>query len=320
MTPTPSSARTPLLIAALALLALPAACSSSANVSGVDGNADFTYGACFLSDCALSSRGIASGATATLRVRTQTPVRRAASGDSAILSVGAVTDAGAGSYDVTVGGGTPGVATFTVYDASDHPIDHVTVTVAATASVAVDDGVRAGVSVLIGQPFALHATSLGGRGETLAGTGAIRFEYAGAVRHDTSFSLCLGDCAQFRADAPGEGTVVLAAVGATRTVAVQALAPSAIDAVTFAAPKLELAVGSTAELEYTLSSAGGMVHGRGLECVGAAPSVATFTDDGPLALGMASTGRLSIAGVSSGTTSIACSANGHTASVDVRVK
>lgn len=253
-------------------------------------------------------------------MRAKTPVARAAANDPAILSVGAIATGGADTYDVSVGGGVPGTVTFTVYDASDHEVDHVAVSVSSTATIAVDGGAQDGLTILTGEAFALHVTSLGAHGETLAGAGAIHFDYAGSIRADSSLSFCLGDCAQFRADMPGDGAVLLAATGAARTLNVHAIATTAIDALAFSAATLDVAAGATAEVEYTLSAKGALVHGRALQCVGSMPAVATFTDDGPLALGMAATGRLSVVGVAAGTTSVACTANGKAASVAVRVR
>lgn len=307
------------LLAALASLATLSACGPS-TTSGANGNAQFSYGSCLFSECSLGSRGIAAGASTSLEAIAKTPVRRASSSDPSILATGAISTGGTDTYSIPVTAGKPGTVTLTIFDAADKEIDHVSVLVSATKTIAADDGFQSGPTILTGQSFPIHATTLGDRGETLAGTGAIQFAYAGALQRDTSFNLCFGDCSQFRASAPGDGQIVLTAVSATTTATVHAVAVTAIDKVAFASAAVDVAVGADASVDYTLSAAGKVVYGRALQCDSATPGIATSTDTGGVVIGTATTGKLSIRGSAAGTTTITCNANGKSAMLSVRVK
>jgi hypothetical protein len=304
------------LVGALALLS---ACGPS-TTSGANGNAQFSYGSCLFSECSLGSRGIAAGASTSLEAIAKTPVRRASSSDPSILAVGSISTGSTDTYVVSVTAGKPGTVTFTVYDAADREIDHVSVVVSPTKTIQADDGFQSGPTILTGQSFPIHATTLGDRGETLAGTGAIQFAYNGALERDGSFNLCFGDCSEFRASAPGDGQIVLTAVSATTTATVHAVAVTAIDKVSFGSAAVDVAVGADASVDYTLSAAGKVVYGRALQCDSTTPGVATTTDLGGVVLGTATTGKLSVRGSAAGTTTVTCRANGKVATLDVRVK
>jgi hypothetical protein len=307
--------------AALACLSISvlSACGPS-TTSGANGNAQFSYGSCLFSDCSLGSRGIAAGASTSLEAITKNPVRRASSSDPSILTIGTVSAGGTDTYSIAVGAGKPGTATLTIFDAADKEIDHVSVVVSATKTIAADDGYQNGPTILAGETYPIHATTLGDRGETLAGTGAIQFGYNGALQRDTGFNLCFGDCSAFRAAAPGDGQIVLTAVSATTTATVHAVAVTAIDKVSFAGAALDVAVGAEASVDYTLSAAGKVVYGRALQCDATTPGIATTTDGGGVVLGTATTGKLTVRGSAVGTTTITCTANGKSATLSVHVK
>lgn len=304
------------LVGALALLS---ACGPS-TTSGARGNAEFSYGSCLFSECSLGSRGIAAGSSTSLEAIAKTPVRRASSSDPSILSTGAVSTGGTDTYVIPVTAGKPGTVTFTVYDAADKEIDHVSVVVSATKTIKADDGFQNGPTILTGQSFQIHATTLGERGETLVGTGAIQFGYQGAVERDNSFNLCVGDCSLFRASAPGDGQIVMTAISATTTATIHAVAATSIDQLSFASASVDVGVGADAGVDYTVSAAGKVVYGRALQCDAAAPGIVTTSDLGGAVIGTPTTGKLSVRGSAVGTTTITCSANGKTATLGVRVK
>lgn len=306
-------------VALFAALSLLSACGPS-TTSGANGNAQFSYGSCLFSECSLGSRGIAAGASTSLEAIAKTPVRRASSSDPSIFATGAISTGGTDTYSIPVTAGKPGTATLTIFDAADKEIDHVSVLVSATKTIAADDGFQNGPTILAGQSFPIHATTLGDRGETLAGTGAIQFAYNGALQRDTSFNLCFGDCSEFRAAAPGDGQIVMTAVSATTTATVHAVAVTAIDKVSFASASVDVAVGAEAGVDYTLSAAGRVVYGRALQCDAATPGIVATTDGGGVVLGTATTGKLTVRGSAVGTTTITCTANGKSATLNVRVK
>jgi hypothetical protein len=298
-----------------------AGCSSApATTAGANGVAEFQYSGCLGDDCALTSRGVAAGARATIYVKSKTKVVSAKSSDPTILSIGEVTD-GSGGDLVAVNGGKPGSVTLTVYDAASQEIDHVSVQVSATKTIAADESwPSAGPTVLAGETFTVHATTMGAGGERLAGDGAITFGYQGAIERDDSFYICLGDCGQFRAKQAGEGQVLLSAVSATNSLPVHVVAPSAIDALTFASASVETTVGGEPSLGFTMTAAGKTVHGRAIDCASATPAVASLGSLWASTLVEDKSGSLGVHALAKGDATITCTINGHPASFVVHVK
>lgn len=308
------------VLGAAAALTLAACSSTPATTSGANGRAVFQYSGCLGDDCALTSRGIAAGARESILVKSETKVARAASSDASILAVLEVTD-GSGGELVSLAAGKPGTATLTVYDAADREIDHVAVLVAATKTIATDPGWPAeGPYVLVGDAFAVHATTLGADGERLAGDGAIAFTYQGAIERDDSFFICFGDCDQFRAKLPGEGQIVLGAVSATNTLPVHVVAGTSIDALAFEHVSVDASVGDLSSVAFTMGAGGKTVHGRGLSCASATPAVATLGAVAPAALTEVRSGAVGFNALAAGTATFTCAINGKSASFDVRVK
>jgi hypothetical protein len=273
---------------------------------------------------------LAAGASdaITIAVPASVVVDHATSSDPTVLSLGAIaaTPGEPDSYTVPVTGVKPGSVTLTAYDASNAAIDQVTVQVAAATGIALDGS--SGATLLQGQWFALHASTIGLAGGALAGTGAVQFAYGGALGSSGGPGpLCQGDCSHFEASAPGDGQVTATSGGATASLAFSVVPITAIDTLSFASSTLAITASGSATTAYTLQAAGVTVYTNGTElrCVSSDESVALVVNggDGLVAAGVGqsgSTGSLLVDGLATGSATITCTVGGLQETVSVTVR
>jgi hypothetical protein len=309
---------------ALALAALGSAgCSvGPTSTEGANGRAEFSYGSCFLESCTLDSRGIAAGSTTSISISSKSEVGSVASSAPGVLSVGALSTSGGASgtfnYSVSVAGGTPGTSTLTIYDKSGAEIDHVSVLVSATATIGVDHGWSGdGPTVIAGQTFTVHATTLGAKGETLEGDGAIHFAFDGGAQ--SSFAICFGDCTGVHVDTAGDGRVLMTAVNATNSITLHAIHAAAIDTLDVGDSSVDVAHGATVDVDVTARAGGVDVYGVTPTCVVANPATASVTILPAVSFATGATGKISVKGLAAGSTNVTCTVNGHAATFGVSV-
>jgi hypothetical protein len=301
----------------VALLGTAAGCNVT---EGADDRADFSY-----DSLGSMSVPLAAGASdgISISVSSTTTIDHATSSDPAVLTLGAMTNSAPGAYDVPVTAGSPGSATLTIYDPTGKVIDQTTVEVAATTSITLST--PSGLTLLEGQSYAVHATTIGAGGATLAGSGAIHFAYSGSlVSAAPTNAFCTGDCGYFTAATAGDGEANVTAVSASAPLQLHVVPASAIDALSFASATVSFAPNGGGSVAYTLKSSGAVVFTGGTEltCTSsnsavAAPMAQFF---GATLAPSATTGSVAIGSGSAGTATITCSVGGRQATVNVTVQ
>jgi hypothetical protein len=138
---------------------------------------------------------------------------------------------------VDVTAGQPGAADLILHDASGGEVDRVRLTVAPTATLAIDRGwvPPAVPKVLAGSLQGVHATTLAADGTVLVGTGAVQFTLSGTLTEEGGAPLQYGDRVSFRA-AAGAATVQADCVAAHAEVQLEAVDPSLVDLLTITQP------------------------------------------------------------------------------------
>jgi hypothetical protein len=294
---------------------LAASACTDPDTTGAEGNATFGYGSFGQS----LAQPMAAGASTTMSVTTNRAVAAVQSSDPSILSVGSLTGSVSQGFSVPLAARRPGSVTVAVYDGSGSEIDYTTVVVAPVTGIALDQGVTSGLTVLANeQAFAVHGTVKGSGGVTLVGDGSVQFSYQGALAQSDDVGLCIGDCGAFWAPVPGDGQVVLSTSTATTTLVVHAIAASAVDSIAFQPSSLDLTLsGAGAKTAggwpYTLSAAGAVVYGTGIQCTSSDESIAIVAVNlfGP-SLGGATTGSVGVGAVAPGSATVTCSMNAAT--------
>jgi hypothetical protein len=270
----------------------------------------------------LDDHAIAAGATASIVSETGSTKISAASSDPSVLTIGSLDPAIFGGTSISAQGVAPGTSTLTVYDPSHHQVASAPVTVAATADIALDPGVEGtGVKVVAGH-FALHATTMGSRGEVLAGNGAIHFSTTGVLHGDTSASLCEGDCVGFSVTGVGNGVVSMVAIGAARTLPFTAIDPATLNALAFAQASATTKANETVSVAYALHAGADLVYGNLTGCVSDSPQVADVAaggTDGVSEFAQGVSGNVVIAGKKAGSATIRCAVGGATSSLTIVV-
>jgi hypothetical protein len=305
----------------IALVAAAAAAVAGCNVTeGADDRASFAYDSLGSMSVPLAA-GASDGISIT--VPSTTTIDHATSSDPAVLTLGAMTSGSPGAYDVPVTAGSPGSATLTIYDPTGKVIDQTTVEVAATTSIALS--APSGLTLLEGQSYAVHATTIGAGGATLAGAGAIHFAYAGSLAPAApTNAFCTGDCGYFTAATAGDGEADVTALSASAPLPLHVVPASAIDALSFASATLSIATNGAGPMAYTLKSSGAVVYTGGTEltCTSSNPGVATVTPQlfGSTLAASATTGSLVIGSGSAGSATITCGVGSEQASVSVTVQ
>jgi hypothetical protein len=234
-----------------------------------------------------------------------------------------MTNSAPGAYDVPVTAGNPGSATLTIYDPTGKVIDQTTVEVAPTTSITLST--PSGLTLLEGQSYAVHATTIGAGGATLAGSGAIHFAYTGSLASAApTNAFCTGDCGYFTAATAGGGEANVTALSASTPLQLQVVPTSAIDTLSFASATVSIAPNGVGSMAYTLKSSGATVYTGGTEltCTSsnsnvAAPMTQLF---GSTLAASATTSSIAIGSGSAGSATITCSVGGQQATVNVTVQ
>jgi hypothetical protein len=309
-----------LLRFAFPFLPIAAAVAGCSVTEGTDDRASFSY-----DSLGSMSVPLAAGASdgISISVPSTTTIDHAASSDPAVLTLGAMTNGAPGAYDVPVTAGSPGSATLTIYDPTGKVIDQTTVEVAATTSITLS--APSGLTLLEGQSYAVHATTIGAGGATLAGSGAIHFAYAGSLASAAStHAFCTGDCGYFTAAAAGDGEASVTALSASTPLQLHVVPASAIDSLSFASATVSIAPNGVGSMAYTLKSSGAIVYTGGTEltCTSsnsdvATPSAAPF---GSTLATSATTGLVAISTGSAGSATITCGVGSEQATVSVTVQ
>jgi hypothetical protein len=244
-----------------ALLALAACADQGEETPGELEAATFYYAEC-AGNCALGTRAIAAGeAHTTIGVRSPKRIATAVTADPTIATVEAPTDALNGDWRIPLLSGRPGTTRLTIRGEDGAEIDHTDLVIAPTTVIGIVKGWQGEpLRVIAGQRYDFHATTLGERGETLVGNGAIKFEFAGVLRR-ASAPVPFADQESFDAIEPGAGTIALTAIEASRTIDVEAIAAGAVDTMTLDTTSLELPVGGSIIIGYEISAAGVPVYG-----------------------------------------------------------
>jgi hypothetical protein len=262
-----------------------------------------------------TGRAMAAGASTQLSVTTPGTADHTTSSNPAVLSVTATS-----TSEVSVTAGQPGSATLTVYDASNTLLGTTDVEVVATTTIALDTGVPNDVTVLAGETYGLHATTLDARGDDLVGDGAIHFAYQGALT-SSGAGDCLfgGDCGSFFFGNAGEGEVVMTAAWSSATTVVTIHAVEALDSFTFAQPSVEVAAnGPVVTVAMSMLAAGSPVSTVPRCTAGDTSTVIVLPSLGLSELSTTGEG-LGIAGEAAGATTVTCTAGGQTATLAVTV-
>jgi hypothetical protein len=299
---------------------LAAATGCSVTTEGADGHATFSYDSLGSMSVPLAA-GASDGITAS--VPSGTTVDHATSSNTAVLTIGTMTTNSAGGYDFPVTGGNPGSSVFTIYDPTGKVIDQTTVEVAATTSITLST--PSGLTLLEGQSYAVHATTIGAGGATLAGSGAIHFAYTGSLASAApTNAFCTGDCGYFTATTAGDGEANVTALSASAPLQLHVVPASAIDTLSFASATLSIAPNGVGSMAYTLKSSGTIVYTGGTEltCTSSNATVAASMTQlfGSTLATSTTTGSIAIGSGPAGTATITCSVGGQQASFDVTVQ
>jgi hypothetical protein len=262
-----------------------------------------------------TSGPLAAGASTTVGVDTSgAQGSYAKSSDPTIVAAGPITDVA----NVNVTAGNPGTATLTVYNTAGAAIGSAALTVQATATIGLDPGVTSGLTVLTGEPFSVHATTLASDGSILVGDGGIHFAYQGSLASGDSTGLCSGDCGDFQAAAAGGGAVVMTAISATTTLTLHAVDPTSIDSITTSQTSVAVGASGFASVTYAMRAGGALVYGT-LPCTVDDPSIAQLVVQ-PSQLVGTSSGTIAIIGNAAGSTSVTCTLGNHSITLPVTAK
>lgn len=269
---------------------------------------------------------IAAGANdgISISVPSTTTVASAVSSDTSVLSLGQLTGS-SGTYDVPVTAGKPGSTTFTIYDSTGAEIGHTTVQVAPTTSIPLS--FSGSPTLLAHGSFMAHATTIGAGGATLAGSGAIHFQYAGSLADgqvqgdDNADLICLGDCATFHAsDTPGNGEIDATANAATTSVHVHVVDLASVDGFSMAQPAVHVSPDKATQVDYALRAGGVTVHDGGqVVCSSNDPQVANADLVASGDPGQSASGTVYVSAGSVGTAEVTCSIGSKKATLLVLV-
>ncbi len=270
----------------------------------------------------LTSGSIAAGSSTSLQMATFDTIDHATSSNPDVLTV---TGQGFDSVSVT-SSGKLGSATITAYDAANNVLGANTAQIVPTTVIALDEGVSSGLTVLVGQPYGVHATTIGADGGTLVGDGAIHFAYQGGLTTSADSDACFwgGDCGGFEFAAPGDGQVIMTATSTSATTTLALHAVASVDTFTLSQSSIDLprfqadAGSETSTVSYAISTAG--------KPVSALPSCVVADNDMVMAMPpmgselRAPGGTIGLAGFAAGSTTVTCTVGGQTATLTVNVK
>jgi hypothetical protein len=161
---------------------------------------------------------------------------------------------------VNVLSGTPGRTDLQLIDSRGKTVDQVTVTVTATAKLALNQGWSgAAPLVLEGSTQAFHVITKDANSHTLVGTGAVAFELTAPLR--TSDAIVFGDSVGFTGQA-GSGTITARCDAATLVQPVTVVPLTALTGLTATAgANSNDATSVYANVDVVANSAAGPVYG-----------------------------------------------------------
>jgi hypothetical protein len=225
--------------------------------TGDDGHADFKWELCLL-DCGLNHGAMAAGgAEAAIQVTPhsgQPSISKALSSDPTVVAF-----APSGTTNLfNATSGNPGTADLILQDGNGHEIDRTQVTVKATTELAFDHAWADGTTpmVLAGAVAKLHTTTKNG-GDTLVGTGAVKFTPSGTIAVQSSQDL-VGDTFEFTGTV-GNGAIAGDCNDAHIVVPLQFVDASAITSVTPSVSSLSVGKGKVADLFVTVNGGANVI-------------------------------------------------------------
>lgn len=243
------------LLAAVALLS--AGCFERSE--GQLGHASFAWQECLFGCSVTDNPMAAAGAHADMSVSlangyTFNSVR------SSNNTIAAVSLGGSNGLDIAVTSGAPGQAQVQLLDATGKLVNQVTVTVTATAKLAVTQGwTGAAPLVLEGSTQTFHVTTVDANEHTLIGTGAVTFELGGVLTEGDTITF--GDSTSFTGHA-GSGTISAHTSSTGIVQAVTVVPLTALTSLTATAqPNTTDSSGTYANVDIAANSATGDVYG-----------------------------------------------------------
>jgi hypothetical protein len=238
------------------------------------GHASFSYEEC-LFGCATSDASMAAGgAHASINVTLASGYSFAAvhSTNSAAATFTIGGDLSGTALNVT--SGSPGSTLLQLLDGNGRLVDQTTITVEATAKLAVTQGwTGTQPLILAGSPQSFHVTTTDANGRTTIGTGSVAFTLAGTLTPTALIGLG-GDAFGFEGVAGSGSVVATTPSGASARLDVIVVPQSAL--ISLNATKHSNSTdssGTYANVDITANSAGGPVYGAQCNWTTSDPSV-----------------------------------------------
>ncbi|HEY2745569.1 MAG TPA: hypothetical protein VGL86_13125 [Polyangia bacterium] len=247
-----------LVVASFAVVVLAAGCIVRSE--GQLGHASFAWEECLLGCSVTDNPMAAGGAHADMSVSLANGYyfNQVRSSNNAVATVSL---GGANGLDVEVTSVSPGQAQVQLLDAAGKLVDEVTVTVTATARLAVTQGwVGAAPLVLEGSTQTFHVTTVDANNHTLIGTGSVTFDLSDPLEPGDD-TLVFGDAAAFSGHA-GAGTITAHAPTATLVQPITIIPLTALATVTAVSqPNTADSGGVYANVDVIAATSGGAVYG-----------------------------------------------------------
>ncbi len=248
------------VVALLAVVMLAAGCVERSE--GQLGHASFAWEECLLGCSVTDNPMAAGGAQATMSVSlaagyTFNSVR------SSNNAVATVSLGGASGLDLAIGSASPGQTQVQLLDAAGKLVDQVTVTVTATARLAITKGwAGAAPLVLEGSTQTFHVTTVDANNHTLIGTGSVSFDLSGPLEPGDN-TFVFGAAAGFSGQA-GAGTITATAHSSPATLVqpITVVPLTALTSVTAVSqPNSADSGGVYANVDVVANSTNGAVYG-----------------------------------------------------------
>lgn len=245
--------------ATLAALSMLASGCFGARSEGQLGRASFAWqeclGGCSVTDNPMAAGGARAEISVSLASGYSFTQLRSSNPSVATFSLG-----GANGLDIVAVSAAPGQTQLQLVDAAGKTVDQVTVTVTATAKLAMTQGWSgAAPLVLEGSTQLFHVTTVDANEHTLVGTGAVTFELADPLQH--ADGLVLGDAIAFSGHA-GAGTLTARTATATRTQPITVVPLAALTGLTGSVgANSSDASGVYANVDVVADSSAGAVYG-----------------------------------------------------------
>jgi hypothetical protein len=267
-------------------LALPFLVGCHVSSPGQLGHAQFQWTECLV-DCAVTDHAMAAaGAHAEIALTLDSgyTVAQVRSTDPSVA-----TFTLGQSLRVEVTSGQPGQTKLQLLDGSGRLVDEIAVNVVATAKLAFKQGWTSSAPIVLeGSPQYFHVTTLDGQGNTLIGTGAVRFDLTGTIT--PTLAILFGDEVAFTGSA-GSGTITASTPTVTVVLPVEVVPLSALTGVVaHVSGYRATSTGYFADVATYANSADGAVYGASCSWTSNDPSVhPTQVSPSPLEEAAAST-------------------------------